>query len=370
MPGSDSLWSTKPKRSNEASNMSREAHQSLRLQAIKAARTGRPIADVADVADVFDIHERTLYHWLARFAAGGQDALCAKPRSGRPAKVTAEEMHWIARVVREQTPLQMNFPYALWTLSLIRELICRHLGKSLALASVSRIMQLLGFSPQKPLYEAWQRVRRWECELHPQIRSEARRLGATIYFADEAGLRSDYHTSTTWAPVGKTPVVKKTGWRFSVNRLSALSYQGEFRFMIHAGTVNAEVFRTFLQRLRMGTTKPVFVVVDGHPAHKAKIVRDYVRSTDGMLRLFFLPPYAPAPQLRRAGLGAGQARGLQALCAKHRADEAPCHERLAPNPEPPGWCDPFSISLSANTHCLAILCEGLVCLWKNYALDL
>ena len=43
----------------------------------------------------------------------------------------------------------------------------------------------------------------------------------------------------------------------------------------------------------MGTAKPVFVVVDGHSAHKAKIVRDYVRSTDGMLRLFLLSPYAP-----------------------------------------------------------------------------
>lgn len=274
--------------------MSREAHQSLRLQAIKAVRNGRVITDVADV---FGIHERTLYRWLARFAEGGQNALRAKPRSGRPAKVTAEEMRWIARVVREQSPQQMKFPYALWTLSLIRELIRRHLGKSLALASVSRIMKLLGFSAQKPLYEAWQQdaqlVRRWQREVYPGIRAEARRLGATIYFADESGLRSDYHTGTTWAPVGETPVVGKTGRRFSVNMLSAVSYQGEFRFMVHQGTVNAEVFRTFLQRLRVGTTKPVFVIVDGHPAHKAKIVRDYVRSTEGMLRLFFLPPYAP-----------------------------------------------------------------------------
>ncbi len=32
------------------------------------------------------------------------------------------------------------------------------------------------------------------------------RLGATIYVADEAGIRSDYHAGTTWAPVGQTPV--------------------------------------------------------------------------------------------------------------------------------------------------------------------
>jgi len=63
--------------------------------------------------------------------------------------------------------------------------------------------------------------------------------------------------------------------------------------MVHQGTVNAVVFRRFLQRLMVGATGPVFVIVDGHPAHKAKLVREYVASTNGQLELHFLPPYAP-----------------------------------------------------------------------------
>jgi transposase len=34
-------------------------------------------------------------------------------------------------------------------------------------------------------------------------------------------------------------------------------------------------------------------VVDGHSIHKAKLVREYVASTDGMLKLHFMPPYSP-----------------------------------------------------------------------------
>lgn len=68
----------------------------------------------------------------------------------------------------------------------------------LSLAAVSQIMKLLGFSAQKPLYKAWQQdtaiVRQWKTEAYPQIRAQARSLGATVYFADEAGIRSDYHT--------------------------------------------------------------------------------------------------------------------------------------------------------------------------------
>jgi transposase len=136
-------------------------------------------------------------------------------------------------------------------------------------------------------------VRQWEAETYPAIRADARAAGATIYFADESGIRSDYHTGTTWAPRGQTPVVEVTGRRFSLNMISAVSPQGEFRFMLHDGAVTATVFREFLKRLMIGADKPVFVIVDGHPIHKAKLVRAYVESLKGQLKLFYLPPYSP-----------------------------------------------------------------------------
>ena len=39
--------------------------------------------------------------------------------------------------------------------------------------------------------------------------------------------------------------------------------------------------------------KPVHLVVDGLPAHKTKLVKDYAQSTDGRLTMHFLPGYAP-----------------------------------------------------------------------------
>ena len=34
-------------------------------------------------------------------------------------------------------------------------------------------------------------------------------------------------------------------------------------------------------------------IIDSLPAHKAKLVRDYVETTNGKLKLYFLPGYAP-----------------------------------------------------------------------------
>jgi transposase len=37
----------------------------------------------------------------------------------------------------------------------------------------------------------------------------------------------------------------------------------------------------------------VFLVLDGHPSHKAKLAFEYVESLKGRLELHFLPGYAP-----------------------------------------------------------------------------
>ena len=284
----------KCKRTTDGRKHGRVALPAMRQQAVKAIREGQ---DVASVATAYGVNVRSVFRWLADFANGGQNALLSKPIPGRPPKVSDEEMRWLAKAVKDNTPLQYKFVFGLWTLTLVGALIEREFGKKLSLASVSRIMKILGFSVQKPLYQAWQQdatlVRAWEAEIYPAIRAEAKVVGATIYFADESGIRSDYHTGTTWAPIGETPVVEVTGRRFSLNMISAVSPRGEFRFMLHDGSVNAEVFREFLKRLMVGAKQPVFLIVDGHPIHRAKLIKDFVAAQDGKLKLFTLPPYSP-----------------------------------------------------------------------------
>ncbi len=284
----------KCKRPSDGRALDHHTLQVMRQQAVKAVREGQT---VQSVAAAFGVNQRSVFRWLADFTNGGQNALLAKPIPGRPSKLTAEELSWIANAVRDHNPQQFKFEFGLWTLSLIRHLIKRRFNKELSVSSVHRLMKTLGFSAQKPLYQAWQQdpalVRTWETETYPAIRAEAKRVGATIYFGDESGIRSDHHTGTTWAPQGQTPVVRATGRRFSLNMISAVSTQGEFRFMLHEGSVGAKVFLEFLKRLMVNAEKPVFLIVDGHSIHKAKLVKSYVERLDGKLKLFYLPPYSP-----------------------------------------------------------------------------
>ena len=78
-----------------------------------------------------------------------------------------------------------------------------------------------------------------------------------------------------------------------MNMISAVSPRGELRFMVVRGGVGAGVFIAFLKRLVQGSRRKIFLICDGHPAHRAKKVATFVASLKGQLRLFFLPPYSP-----------------------------------------------------------------------------
>ncbi len=76
--------------------------------------------------------------------------------------------------------------------------------------------------------------------------------------------------------------------------ISAVTARGHMRFMIKKkGGVNADVFIEFLKRLTVGATRPIFLIADCGPAHRAKTTKAFVETLGGKLRLFFLPPYSP-----------------------------------------------------------------------------
>lgn len=250
-----------------------------------------------DAAYYFECGRSTVYGWLKMRRDSGPEALRVRKPPGAAPKLTEQQMVQLRGIVIGKDPRQLQLNYALWTRALVRELILRKFGVEFTLPAVGTLLHRLGLSPQRPLVRAYEqdpeRVQTWKQDTYPAIRAAAKAAGASIFFGDEAAVRTDYHAGTTWAPVGRTPVVKGTGNRQSLNMISAVSARGKLHFSFVDGTTTAETFIAYLTKLLHDIPGKIFLIVDGHSAHRAKKTTQFVEDNKDRLRLFFLPPYSP-----------------------------------------------------------------------------
>jgi len=240
----------------------------------------------------------TIYKWLKKVKRGGRgDPLRSRKGTGRPGKLTARQKRQVFRWINGKDPRQYGFDFGLWTRQIVAELIAQRFGIELSLASVGKLLAELGLTPQKPLQHAYERdpaaIAAWKQTIYPQLAARAKRDGAEIYFWDESGFRADAVQGKTWGVKGHTPIVEVPGNRQSISAASAVNAKGAFWFVTYKGGMTAELFVALLKHIMRRRRKPLFLVLDSLPAHKARMVRDYVESTNGKLELHSLPGYAP-----------------------------------------------------------------------------
>lgn len=128
---------------------------------------------------------------------------------------------------------------------------------------------------------------------------KASRLNATIVFIDEAGFFLHPTVRRTWAPAGKTPVLKhRTRHHRHISTIGAITVSpkrrrlGLYLLFLPGESIRQNHILCFLRALRRHFRTPVIVVWDHLGAHLGKDVRNYVAKTwDFHVEHF--PSYAP-----------------------------------------------------------------------------
>ena len=272
-----------------------KALEHLRILAVKrVVEDGeRPSA----VMDSLGLCRTTIYPWLREFKDKGWTALAEKIATGPEPLLTEAQRQQVRRWVIGKDPRQHGFDFGVWTRRIVQTLIRERMGVDFCLTSVGKLLASLDITPQKPLRRAYERdpvaVERWCQEAYPKLKKRAKKLGAMIFFLDEAGFQSDPPLGRTYGLKGHTPVVPSSGQRQSINVISAINASGAFWSATYTGKLNAESFMEFLKDFVKSQRRKILLVVDGHPAHKANLIKEYIATLGGKLELHFLPPYAP-----------------------------------------------------------------------------
>ena len=270
--------------------------EEIRRMAVQRVWDGeKPSAVIAS----YGFSRQIIYKWLreARGKGRGLRALASRKGTGRPRALTPKQEQQIFRWINGKDPRQHGFDFGMWTRLIVRKLIADKFEANLGVTAVGKLLAKLGLTPQKPLKRAYERdpvaIEAWKSEVYPAIAKRAKKRNAEIFFWDESGFRADAVQGKTWGVKGQTPIILVPGTRQSVSAASAVNARGGFWCATSKGGMNAELFIALLKAMMFRRKKPVLLILDSLPAHKAKIVKDYVASTEGKLEFHFLPGYAP-----------------------------------------------------------------------------
>ena len=155
---------------------------------------------------------QTVSDWHDKWMVGGKKALRGAGRARSTAQGDARPtwLRWNGPC--EHGPAANGYGTDLWTLARVAEVIEEVTGVTYHPGHVWRVLRQMGWSRQRPARAAIERddaaVEQWVNERWPRVKKTPAARGAWIVFQDESGCQPPPRVRATWAPSGRTPVMR------------------------------------------------------------------------------------------------------------------------------------------------------------------
>lgn len=248
------------------------------------------------VARAYRTDRITLYRWLVRYEAEGEQGLVRRPVTGRPRKLAEFERDALRAIVLAPA-CQYGYETNFWTTRRLIQVIQAEFGVAVSKRTVLRRLHESGLSYQKPereYFELSEEERQaWIRTEAPKIRRAVRKHNAILYFQDEANISLTALLGKTWAPRGQTPKQTVTGKRGGVAAMSAITNRGQLIFRLHEKRIASDEVIDFLsQMLKHHKRRHLVVAMDQAPPHVSKKTKAFIHSQP-RLHVFHLPKYSP-----------------------------------------------------------------------------
>ena len=141
------------------------------------------------------------------------------------------------------------------------------------------------------------------------------KMGAKLGFWDESGISDRPTVRRSWAPKGKTPVIRSTGsWKTYalVGVLTCTPRGGNPKAYLRmfSRSVHADEVIQSIKHLRRHVRGKLILLWDGLAAHRAKVTEAFLKTQRHWLTVRRLPPYAPELNPVEYGWSSGKRREL------------------------------------------------------------
>jgi len=275
----------------------KEAREAIKIKVLKAVKSGMT---QKKASSVFGVGVKTICIWFKLAKLNNGKIVKEKVRGrkkGMKRTLSPEQEKFIQKCIIDKHPEQYKFPFALWTRQAVKELIKDQLKIDMPVRTVGDYLKRWNFTPKKPVKLAYEqqpdKVKEWLDKDYPEIRKQAKKEDAEILWCDETGISTESNTCRGYSPKGKKSVVKVSAKRFSLSMISAITNEGQMRYMIYKGGMKTPIFIDFLRRLTYKAKRKKYVIVDNLKVHHAKAVTAWINKHSDKISIFYLPPYTP-----------------------------------------------------------------------------
>jgi transposase len=142
-----------------------------------------------DVADLLDVSVRSVQRWAKARDCDGEEALRARPQTGRPSKLdpsqAAQVVSWL-----DKNPCDLGFATQRWTANRVAQLIEREWGVRMNCRYLSDWLRRHGVTPQIPIRVPQERddaeVSRWMRIVWPRIKKKPATAVGSSYLPTKA----------------------------------------------------------------------------------------------------------------------------------------------------------------------------------------
>jgi len=269
----------------------------VRKQVVRLKQQGKKGSEIAEIVGIYE--NRISQIWRA-YQAEGLAGIKPKKSGRKPESemlLTNEEQRQIRQTIISKVPNQLKMAGFLWTLAKISQYIWTVYRKKVSVRSLSNYMKRWGLTCQRPTKRACgqdvAKIERFKTEEYPAIAKRAKVEKAVIYWGDETGVSNRENFERGFSEKGKPPILPMETKRERVNMISAITNQGNSRFMVYEEKMNQQLFIDFMRRLVRESERKVFFIVDNLRVHHGKIVTAWLEKHKDEIEVFFLPPYAP-----------------------------------------------------------------------------
>ena len=245
----------------------------------------------------WEVSGSTVYHWLKAFVVDGWKSLAYRKMPGRPSRLSKAQKRQL-RGWLKAGPEKCGYPTGCWTSVLIQDLIYQKFHVMYNRFYVCELLHNIGFSRQKACFVSdhldEEARRQWMKDKFPEILAQARKIGAPIFFGDEASFALWGSLSYTWAPIGHQPLVKTTGKRKGYKVFGVIEFfSGRLIYQGLEDRFNSDSYQTFLSYLLDQVSGPIILIQDGAKYHTSQPTRAFFEKNKDRLIVHQLPSYSP-----------------------------------------------------------------------------